>query len=332
MAGSTASASIPAWREAGRRGERLFISEVSLRDGAQAMPDAALAYLTVEHKLEIIRRLCALGMPGIEVASFAHPKVLPQFVDAEEILRGLPSDVDTVFRAVTPNLRGLSRAAGAGAAGRVTMIGMLSCSEEYQRRNVLKSIDEGLTELEKMATFARTEGITLIAGAGNAFGCPYEGAIDPLHVIGIVGRLVDIGFTEVWVGDTYGMAPASAIFDLSRELRRRFPDVRFGLHLHNRHGLAVANVLAAIEAGIRMFDTSMLGVGAGSVIPGNRMEMGNVATEEVVGLGRGIGFDIGVEMPAISELALELSEKTGITPRSRVLNVGIEVERDPAGQ
>jgi hydroxymethylglutaryl-CoA lyase len=142
-------------------------------------------------------------------------------------------------------------------------------------------------------------------------------------VYSIVARLVEMGLSEVWVGDTFGMAPASAIFDLTSQLRSRFPDVAFGLHLHNRHGLAMASILAALDAGIRMFDTSMLGVGAGSVIPGNRAEMGNVSTEEVVGLCQGLGFDPGVDIMAIRQLALELSERTGITARSRVLNVGI---------
>ncbi|MGW0632575.1 hypothetical protein [Streptomyces sp. NPDC002758] len=317
------SAYTPRWRSAAQAGEKVFLAETFLRDGAQAMPDSALAYLTVERKLDIIRRLCELGMPGIEVASFAHPRVLPQFADAEEILQGLPTGFDTVFRAVTPNLRGLVRAAGAGAAGRVGMIGMISCSEEYQRRNVQKTIDEGLAELEKMAAFAKAEGITLLGGAGVAFTCPYQGPIDPERVYSIVGSLVEIGLSEIWVGDTFGMAPASDVFDMATQLRSRFPDVAFGLHLHNRHGLAIANVLAALDAGIRMFDTSMLGVGAGSVIPGNRTEMGNVATEEVAGLCQGLGFDPGVDVTSICRLALELSDKTGIAARSRVLNVGI---------
>jgi hydroxymethylglutaryl-CoA lyase len=313
----------PRWRSAAQAGEKVFVAETFLRDGAQAMPDSALGYLTVERKLGIIRRLCELGMPGVEVTSFAHPRVLPQFADAEEILRGLPTGFDTVFRAVTPNLRGLVRAAGAGAAGRVSMIGMISCSEEYQSRNVQKTIDEGLAELEKMVAFAKTEGITLLGGAGVAFACPYEGPVDPERVYSIVGSLVGMGLSEVWVGDTFGMAPASAIFDLTAQLRSRFPDVTFGLHLHNRHGLAMANVLAALDAGIRMFDTSMLGVGAGSVIPGNRTEMGNVATEEVVGLCHELGFDPSVDVTSFGQLALELAEKTGIATRSRVLNVGI---------
>ena len=101
------SAYTPRWRSAAQAGEKVFVAETFLRDGAQAMPDSALAYLTVERKLGIIRRLCELGMPGVEVTSFAHPRVLPQFADAEEILRGLPAGFDTVFRAVTPNLRGL---------------------------------------------------------------------------------------------------------------------------------------------------------------------------------------------------------------------------------
>jgi hydroxymethylglutaryl-CoA lyase len=313
------------WRKSAEAGESVLISETFLRDGAQAMPESALAYLTVGRKLEIIRTLCEIGMPGVEVASFAHPRVLPQFVDAEDILRGLPTGFDTEFRAVTPNLRGLVRAAGAGAAGRVKMIGMIACSEEYQRRNVQKSISEGLVELEKMVAFAESEGITLLGGAGLAFGCPYEGAIDPARVYSIVADLVQMGITEIWVGDTYGMASPTAIFDISSELLRQFPGVKFGLHLHNRHGLAIANVLAALEAGIRRFDTSMLGVGAGSVIPGNRTEMGNVATEEVVGLCQGLGFDTGVDISAIIALALELSDKTGIAARSRVLNVGIAI-------
>jgi hydroxymethylglutaryl-CoA lyase len=311
------------WRTREVSDDVVRITETFLRDGAQAMPAAALAYLTVDRKIDVIERLCDVGIADIEVASFVHPRVLPQFSDAEEILRRLPAGVGTTFRAVTPNLRGLARAVSAGAAGRVTMIGMLACSEEYQRRNVGMSVEEGLAGLAGMLDYAQAEGVRLIAGVGVAFECPYEGAVDPDRVLSIVGTLVDIGFQEMWLGDTFGMASAPQVFEMMTGLKARWPEHDFGLHLHNRHGLALANILAALDAGIRMFDTSMLGIGAGSVIPGNRTEMGNVATEEVAFLCESLGFSTGVNTDEFRRLALDLATNVGLDVRSRVLRTGM---------
>jgi hydroxymethylglutaryl-CoA lyase len=299
------------------------MTETFLRDGAQAMPESALACLTVDRKIRIIEQLCRAGIPDIEVASFVHPRVLPQFNDAEEILRRLPVGAATSFRAVTPNLRGLARAVSAGAAGRVTMIGMLACTEEYQRRNVGMSVDEGIAGLAGMLDYARAEGVRLIAGAGVAFGCPYEGAVDPDRVFSIVGSLADIGFREIWMGDTFGMASAPEVFSMMTSLKTSWPERDFGLHLHNRHGLALANLLAALDAGIRLFDTSMLGIGAGSVIPGDRTAMGNVATEEVIFLCESLGFSTGVNTEEFRRLALDLATEFGLDVRSRVLRTGM---------
>lgn len=307
----------------GTAGTRVQLTETLLRDGAQAMPEKALQYFSVDRKMSVINELIALRMPGIEVASFAHPRVLPQFADAEEIISRLPKDTSITFRAVTPNLRGLQRASRAGAPGLVTMIGMLSCSEEYQRRNVQKSIEDGLDELAKMLDYSRAEGIRLIAGAGVAFECPYEGRIDPARVVSIVNRLASIGFDEVWIGDTFGMASPPSVYALLAELRSQQPNMTFGVHLHNRHGLALANVLAAVEAGVTMFDTSMLGIGAGSVIPGNRTEMGNVATEEVAHLAESLGWATGIDLVGLRELGLRLAGEAGLDIRSRVLRTGI---------
>ena len=306
-----------------RQATAIRVTETILRDGAQAMPEAALSYLTVERKLEIIESLAKVGVQDIEVASFAHPRVLPQFADADEIVRRLPRDSGTTFRAVTPNLRGLTRAVAAGAPGLVTMIGMLACSEEYQRRNVGMSIDEGIIGLQSMLAFAQTEGVRLIAGAGVAFECPFQGAIDPTRVEAIVGRLVDIGFDEIWLGDTFGMADGGEVFALMSELKEAFPGVTFGLHLHNRHGLALANFLAAVDAGVTWFDTSLLGIGAGSVMPGSRTEMGNVATEEIVHLAASLGMETGIDLEGLRSLGLRLGEDAGLPARSRVLRTGI---------
>jgi hydroxymethylglutaryl-CoA lyase len=311
------------WRIPEAPGDVVRITETFLRDGAQAMPAAALTYLPVDRKIKMIEQLCDVGIPDIEVASFVHPRLLPQFSDAEEILNRLPADGATTFRAVTPNLHGLVRAVCAGAAGRVTMIGMLSCSEEYQRRNVGKSVDEGIAGLADMFDYAQREGVRLIAGAGVAFECPYQGAIDPDRVFSIVGTLASIGFQEIWMGDTFGMATAPEIFSLMTSLKAAWPTRDFGLHLHNRHGLALANLLAALDAGIRMFDTSMLGVGAGSVIPGNRTEMGNVATEEVAFLCESLGLNTGVNTDEFRKLALDTATEVGLEVRSRVLRTGM---------
>jgi hydroxymethylglutaryl-CoA lyase len=322
VTGDTASSSLMGLWGGVDRPSTIRLTETLLRDGAQAMPQSALAYFSVHRKLAVIEELAALGVPDIEVASFAHPRVLPQFADADEIVARLPRNGAT-YRAVTPNLRGLERAARAGAPGLVSMIGMLTCSEEYERRNVGKSIDETISGLVTMLEYSRREGIRLIAGAGVAFQCPYEGSVAPDRVLSIVGQLAQIGFDEVWVGDTFGMASPPQVFDLMSALRSATPDVRFGLHLHNRHGLALSSFVAAVSAGITMFDTSLLGIGAGSVIPGARTEMGNVSTEEVSHLAESLGLQTGIDMDGLRELGLRLAEEAGLDARSRVLHTGI---------
>lgn len=284
------------------KAQRIQFSEVFFRDGLQAFEVEDLGYLTTNKRREFIEKAVEAGVSDIEVTSFSHPRVVPQFADAEEVVAGLPTDLfnQGIARVVAPNLFGLKRAATVGVR-HVTCF--MTCSERYQEKNVGMSIDETLKEIEGMVEWANRQDIEISADVGTAFVCPFEGNIDPSVVHHVVGAMESIGIESITVADTLGMADPGWVYRLFRALSENH-DVELGAHLHNRHGVASVGVLAAIDGGAKKIDGSLLGVGAGTVMPVDKMTMGNVPSEEVVFVLNSLGIETGVDFRAIRELAL----------------------------
>jgi hydroxymethylglutaryl-CoA lyase len=276
------------------------ITEVGPRDGlqneARSMPTA--------DKILLIERLAAAGLREIEVTSFTHPKWIPNLADAEDVVtatRHLPVEMF----ALIPNRRGLDRAQRAGIRG-VTFV--FSASDGHNKRNLNRPTEESLTEILELHTSLDTTGLRRRISLSTVFGCPFEGDVPPARIHAIVQRLVEAGCERIGLCDTIGVANPRQVFELSRDLIARFPDILFELHLHNTRGCALASTLASMEAGIARFDTAIGGLGGCPYAPG---ATGNVATEDVVAMLTSMGIATGVDHGALMQVDRMLEQWRG---------------------
>jgi hydroxymethylglutaryl-CoA lyase len=287
---------------------------VGPRDGFQNEPEV----IATDDKIRLVEMLARTGLRRLEVTSFVRADVIPQLADAAEVLRRADIPDDVAVSVLVPNERGLDGALAAredGAAFQEVNL-FLSASESHNRRNVNRSIEESLSGLERVIDRARAEGLRCEGVISVAFGCPYEGDVPRDRVLAIARRLVDAGCAEIAFGDTTGMAnPAqvAAFFedlDLGAELTA---------HFHNTRGQGLANVLAALGAGVRSFESSFGELGGCPVPPG---ATGNIASEDLVSMLHEMGHHTGVDLEALVECAREVQRVLGRPLGSHLLTAG----------
>lgn len=271
--------------------DRASIYEVSPRDGLQAEERV----VPTEGKRQLIEALVASGLQRIEATSFVSPKWVPQLADAVELAQSLPRPQGVVLSALCPNARGLERALAAG----IREIGVfLSASESHNKANVNKTIADTLAVFSEIVPPAREAGLTVRAYVSTVWGCPYEGPVDPKRSLDIAQKLLDLGCYQVSLADTIGVGTPNQTRDIVRRFVDAMPLDRFALHLHDTRGTALANILAALELGVRDFDSSVAGVGGCPYAPG---AAGNVATEDLVYMLHGMGIATGVDLDKLIE-------------------------------
>jgi hydroxymethylglutaryl-CoA lyase len=297
------------------------IREVGPRDGFQNEPEV----IPTAEKVRLIEMLGACGLPRIEVTSFVRSDVVPQLADASEVLStvSLPSDVSVSV--LIPNERGLERALA--LRDRFHEInGFLSASETHNVRNVGRSVDESLSGLVR--TFARAvgEGLRCEGVISTSFGCPYEGHVPVSRVLDIAVRLAEAGAVEVGFGDTTGMANPVQVREFFALARGRLPGVELTAHFHNTRGQGLANVLAALEAGVESFESSFGELG-GCPVPAGAT--GNIATEDLVSMLHEMGISTGVDLGALLEASRAVQDVLGRPLGSHVLLAG-PVEWQPS--
>jgi hydroxymethylglutaryl-CoA lyase len=288
---------------------RPVIYEVAPRDGLQN----EAAPIPTDQKIAFINRLSEAGLPAIEVTAFARPDRIPQLADAEDVLAGITRRPGTRYSALVPNLKGFDRA---GTAGLMEVAVLAAASETFSRRNVNQDIEGALAGCAAIARAAATAGVRLRAYLSTAFGCPFEGDVPEDRVIQLTRRLIELGAFEVAVSDTIGVAHPGQVRRLLDRLARDVEPDRLALHFHDTRGMAVANVLAALDYGIRTFDGSAGGLGGCPFAPG---ASGNVATEELVYLLNGLGHSTGLASEAVAAAVSPLGPLVGHRLPSRVL-------------
>jgi hydroxymethylglutaryl-CoA lyase len=290
------------------------IREVGPRDGFQNEPEI----LPTEVKVELINALARSGLSRLEVTSFVRADVIPQLADATEVLQQIDIPPGVTRSVLIPNERGLNNALA--VRDRFDEINVfLSASETHNRKNVNRSIEESLTGLERVLGRAREAGLRCEGVISVSFGCPYEGRVEPERVFGIANRLAAAGAQEIGFGDTTGMAnpvQVRAFFDRAREA---LPDVELTAHFHNTRGQGLANVYAALEAGVSSFESSFGELGGCPVPPG---ATGNIATEDLVSMLNEIGVQTGVDLPALIECTRLLQRHLGRSLGSHTLVAG----------
>jgi len=290
------------------------IREVGPRDGFQNEPEV----ITTADKVRLIEMLGATGLPRIEVTSFVRPDVIPQLADAAEVLSrvSLPSSV--AVSVLVPNLRGLERALG--LRDRFSEInGFMSASETHNQRNVGRSVAESLSGLERTFARALSEGLRCEGVISTSFGCPYEGHVPVDRVLDIASALVGFGAAEVGFGDTTGMANPLQVRRFFEVARERLPGVELTAHFHNTRGQGLANVLAALEAGVESFESSFGELG-GCPVPAGAT--GNIATEDLVSMLHEMGIATGVDLVSLLDASRAVQEVLGRPLGSHVLLAG----------
>lgn len=274
------------------------ILDVTARDGLQ---NEARMFSTTE-KLDLIGRALSAGAKRIEVASFAHPKYVPQMADAEAVIAGLPRDTDATFIGLVMNERGVDRA----LKTYVHELGLVAAaSDTFATKNQNQTRDESVKMACDMSEKAQTADRAFNVTIATAFGCPFEGEIAEDTVISMVHRFADAGFEEVAIADTIGVANPWQVSSMFERVARELPHLSMRAHFHNTRNTGLANVHAAIQAGVNTIDASIGGIGGCPFAPN---ATGNVPSEDVVYMLERAGYATGYDLNAIIETAHWLSK------------------------
>ena len=280
--------------------EKVIIKEVAARDGLQAQPK----HLTVEQRIALLGALAETGVPELEIGSFVSPKAVPQMAGTDEIAANLPS-AQLTYSALVPNMKGYELAVMAGIRSHAIA---LAATEEMNQNNIRKSLEDTFVTGEEILDRAAIEGVDIHAYLAVAFECPYEGAVEESLVLEQVDRLMQHQPARLMIADTIGAANPAAVHSMMHKLVDRYGPERLGCHFHDTRAMGLANVYAALQAGVRQFDASAGGLGGCPFAPGAK---GNVATEDVVMLCESIGYDTGLDMPKLLEAVALLSKMIG---------------------
>ena len=280
--------------------EKVIIKEVAARDGLQAQPK----HLTVEQRIALLGALAETGVPELEIGSFVSLKAVPQMAGTDEIAANLPS-AQLTYSALVPNMKGYELAVMAGIRSHAIA---LAATEEMNQNNIRKSLEDTFVMGEEILDRAAVEGVDIHAYLAVAFECPYEGAVEESLVLEQVDRLMQHQPARLMIADTIGAANPAAVHSMMHKLVDRYGPERLGCHFHDTRAMGLANVYAALQAGVRQFDASAGGLGGCPFAPGAK---GNVATEDVVMLCESIGYDTGLDMPKLLQAVALLSEMIG---------------------
>jgi hydroxymethylglutaryl-CoA lyase len=297
------------------------VREVGPRDGFQNEPEV----LSSARKIELVDMLARSGLPRLEVTSFVRPDVIPQLADAAEVLAGIDVPREVSLSVLIPNEHGLERAlelheAHGGERPLFDEVNVfLSASETHNRKNVNRSIDESLDGLRAVLRRAREAGLRCEAIISTSFGCPYEGYVSPERVLEIASKLRDYGAQEIGFGDTTGMANPVQVGELFERWLAALDGVQLTAHFHNTRGQGLANVLAALDAGVTSFESSFGELGGCPVPPG---ATGNVASEDLVSMLQEMGISTGVDLEALLGCARRVQEVLGRPLGSHTLVAG----------
>ena len=294
------------------------LCECFARDGLQHEP----AFVATDAKRALIERFAALGFRRIEATSYANPKVVPQFADASELLRALPRRAGVHYKATCANPKAVERAlADLDAGFGVNEISLLvSATEAHTRKNLNRTRAEQWRNVEEMVKLAAAR-FRLVGTVSVAFGCPFEGKVDPGVVAADVARFASLGVAHVALGDTTGLATPTTVKDMVRRMPAGALPIA---HFHDTRGTGLANYVAAYEAGVRFFDASFGGAGGHPAkVKYGEGHTGNVCTEDLVSLFEAMGIDTGIDLDGLVETARSCEQVLGRELHGRVTRSGL---------
>lgn len=288
--------------------ERVVVNDVGPRDGLQNQQKI----LAPGERIRLVKALLAAGMQDIEVAAFVSPKAVPAMAGAAEVVAGMAGEQGR-FSVLIPNMRGYELAVEAGARS-VAMV--LYGTDSMAQANVRMSRRQADVATEAILERARADGIQVMATISVAFECPFDGPVDPAIIQASADHFLGLGVDHFIVADTIGAAHPGQVSSMMRAMVGRHGAARLGCHFHDTRALGLANVYAALDAGVRRFDASIGGLGGCPFAPG---ASGNVATEDVVMLLHQMGFSTGIDLPQLLEASRLATELTGTAPGGRAM-------------
>ena len=287
---------------------RVRIVEVGPRDGLQNEK----AIVPTPAKVELIDRLSATGLQCIEATSFVSPKWVPQLADAAEVMAAIDRRPGVRYPVLVPNLQGYERALAAGARDIAVFT---AASEAFNRRNTNAGIDESLERFAPVMERARADGVSVRGYVSTVLGCPYQGEVPLADVVRVARALHAMGCFEVSLGDTIGVGTPVKARAMLRAVAAEVPMAALAVHFHDTYGQALPNLLACLEEGVAVVDSSVSGTGG---CPYARGASGNVATEDVVYMLHGMGIDTGVDLPRLVDTGRWLAALLGRASGSKV--------------
>src|SRR2546423_8168160 len=295
-------------------GEHVEIREAGPRDGFQNEPEV----IPTDDKVRLVEMLAGTGVPRLEVTSFGRPDCVPQLADGADVLRRATIPDEVSVTVLIPNERGLDNALE--LRDRFQEVNLfLSASETHNGKNVNRSIEESLTGLERVIRRSLDEGLRAEGVISVSFGCPYEGHVPAERVFGIAERLAGAGCEEIAFGDTTGMANPAQVREFFAAARERLPGAELTAHFHNTRGQGLANVLSALESGVRSLESSFGELGGCPVPKG---ATGNIATEDLVSMLHEMGYSTGIDLERLLDCAREVQAVLGRPPSGHLLTAG----------
>ncbi len=302
------------------RGERLYIQEVSVRDGFQIEP----AFVPTDVKVALIDRLSATGLAKIEVSSFTSPKAIPMLADAAEVFARIRRVPGVEYTALVPNVRGCERALAADV-DEINVV--MSSSDAHNLANLRMTSEQSLAVFAEIVEAAKGSRVAINGSLSTALGCPFEGDVPVERVLRYAGRcLDDLGMRGISIADTTGMANPAQVEALFAEVVKRWPQAQVTAHFHDTRGMGLANALAALDAGVVRFDASLAGLGGCPYAPG---ASGNVTTEDLVHMLDAMGYDTGVDLDLLLAAARSMPGIVGHDVPGQVMKAGPSTTRHP---
>lgn len=292
--------------------KEITLCEVGPRDGLQS----ETKILTTEEKVELINMMVDAGFKVIEVGSFVSPKSVPQMANTDEVFNAITQKDDVQYRALIANARGVDRAVACGCK-KVKL--NVSASKAHNLANLNKTPEESVAGFKECVEKAKENGIDISGSISMAFGSPWDKEIPIQDVKDIVQAYLNVGITEISLSDASGMAYPSQVYDMCTEMKKAFPQVSWWLHFHNTRGLAVANIVAGMQAGITQFDSSFAGVGGCPFVPG---AAGNVSTEDVIHMCDEMEVATGIDLDKSMAVSRKVVEIIGHNTDSYLLRAG----------
>ena len=286
---------------------RVKVVEVSPRDGLQNEKGV----VSTADKIHFIDLLSKAGFAVVEATSFVSPRAVPQLADAAEVMASIERQPGVRYAALVPNSKGMERALAAGVDEVAVFTG---ASETFVQHNINTSIDGSIENFKPVVAMARERGMRVRGYISTAFGCPYEGAVKPEAVASVAQKLLALGVDELSIGDTIGVATPNQVVEVTQALLAHTTLDRLAMHFHDTRGTALANVLAALELGITIFDSSAGGLGGCPYAPG---ASGNLATEDLLYMLRGLGVETGINLDAVVAASSFLAGVRAMSPASR---------------